>query len=113
MATQTSLTNKCFSRAGEVCFLNPRHELENFSPDGFSWGYSGSGPAQLAIAMLMEVLGDWERVKLLWPRFHDHFVMKLPRNANWTADGGDILATALAIERDIERDQEITFETRS
>lgn len=26
----------------------------NHSPDGFTWGYSGSGPAQLALAILLE-----------------------------------------------------------
>jgi len=27
----------------------------NHSPDGFSWGYGGSGPAQLALALLLLV----------------------------------------------------------
>lgn len=26
----------------------------NHSPDGFNWGYEGSGPAQLALAILLE-----------------------------------------------------------
>ena len=26
----------------------------NHSPDGFSWGYDGSGPAQLALALLLD-----------------------------------------------------------
>ncbi|MCK4554525.1 hypothetical protein KAU19_06245, partial [Candidatus Parcubacteria bacterium] len=26
----------------------------NHSPDGFAWGYGGSGPAQLALAILIE-----------------------------------------------------------
>ncbi len=26
----------------------------NHSPDGFAWGYGGSGPAQLALAVLLE-----------------------------------------------------------
>ena len=29
-------------------------ELCNHSPDGFNWGYCGSGPAQLALAILLE-----------------------------------------------------------
>lgn len=28
--------------------------LENKSPSGFSWGYYGSGPAQLSLAILLE-----------------------------------------------------------
>lgn len=27
--------------------------LANHSPDGFNWGYSGSGPSQLALAILL------------------------------------------------------------
>lgn len=27
--------------------------IVNHSPDGFAWGYGGSGPAQLALAILM------------------------------------------------------------
>jgi hypothetical protein len=38
--------------------LNPRWELRNHSPTGFEWGYGGSGPAQLALAILTEHLGD-------------------------------------------------------
>jgi hypothetical protein len=32
--------------------LDPRHDIYNHSPDGFEWGYAGSGPSQLALAML-------------------------------------------------------------
>jgi len=35
-------------------------ELRNHSPTGFAWGYNGSGPAQLALALLMDALGDAE-----------------------------------------------------
>lgn len=28
-------------------------KLRNHSPDGFAWGYGGSGPAQLALAILL------------------------------------------------------------
>lgn len=38
--------------------LNPRLDLFNHSPDGFSWGYGGSGPAQLALALLADATGD-------------------------------------------------------
>jgi uncharacterized protein DUF6166 len=38
--------------------LNPRLDLWNHSPTGFEWGYGGSGPAQLALALLADHLGD-------------------------------------------------------
>ena len=31
--------------------LDPRFDLRNHSPNGFEWGYAGSGPAQLALAL--------------------------------------------------------------
>lgn len=33
-----------------------RH-IRNHSPSGFEWGYGGSGPAQLALAILADYLG--------------------------------------------------------
>lgn len=38
--------------------LRMRPDLRNHSPAGPEWGYEGSGPAQLALAVLAEVLGD-------------------------------------------------------
>lgn len=38
--------------------LNPRLDLWNHSPDGFNWGYGGSGPAQLALAILADATGS-------------------------------------------------------
>lgn len=29
----------------------------NHSPDGFNWGYGGSGPAQLALAIVLALTG--------------------------------------------------------
>lgn len=37
--------------------LPPRTDLRNHSPDGFEWGYGGSGPAQLALAILADAAG--------------------------------------------------------
>ena len=39
----------------------PLHlDVRNHSPTGFAWGYSGSGPAQLALALLLDATGDVE-----------------------------------------------------
>ena len=35
-------------------------QVVDHSPDGFQWGYTGSGPAQLAAAILNEVTDDPE-----------------------------------------------------
>jgi hypothetical protein len=34
--------------------------IRNHSPTGFAWGYGGSGPAQLALALLVDATGDNE-----------------------------------------------------
>lgn len=30
-------------------------KVKNHSPDGFNWGYGGSGPSQLALAVMLEL----------------------------------------------------------
>lgn len=45
-------------RGGISYPLAARLDLWNHSPTGFEWGYGGSGPAQLALAILADVLGD-------------------------------------------------------
>lgn len=38
--------------------LDPRFDIVNHSPTGFNWGYCGSGPAQLALAILANEYGS-------------------------------------------------------
>ena len=38
--------------------LPPRFDLANHSPTGFMWGYGGSGPSQLALALCASVVPD-------------------------------------------------------
>lgn len=38
--------------------LDLRLDLVGHSPDGFGWGYGGSGPAQLAVAILAHATSD-------------------------------------------------------
>lgn len=57
------------SRPDGGYLLNPRHDLRNHSPDGFNWGYGGSGPAQLALALLADALGDDEKAQRLYQDF--------------------------------------------
>jgi hypothetical protein len=35
----------------------PSQKYHNHSPDGFNWGYGGSGPAQLALAIMLKLTG--------------------------------------------------------
>ena len=42
---------------GDYLMPNKSQAVINHSPDGFSWGYNGSGPAQLALAIILELTG--------------------------------------------------------
>ena len=59
--------------------LNPRLDLWNHSPTGFEWGYGGSGPAQLALAILADHLGNDDEAVGLHQQFKWELVAKLPR----------------------------------
>lgn len=53
---QPCVSIETIGRPGAVPFLPAESQkLYNHSPDGFEWGYGGSGPAQLALAILFEV----------------------------------------------------------
>lgn len=41
---------------GRVFSAEPSLQVRNHSPAGFNWGYGGSGPAQLALAICMREL---------------------------------------------------------
>lgn len=49
--------------------LSLRLDLANHSPTGFAWGYGGSGPAQLSLAMLADHFGDDAKALRLYQRF--------------------------------------------
>lgn len=38
----------------------PSQKIHNHSPDGFNWGYYGSGPSQLALAVVLKITGSHE-----------------------------------------------------
>lgn len=59
--------------------LNPRLDLFNHSPDGFEWSYSGSGPAQLALAILADHLSDDMEAFNFHQRFKWTVIAELPR----------------------------------
>lgn len=42
---------------GELLDPTPSQRVNNHSPDGFNWGYGGSGPAQLALAIMLKLTG--------------------------------------------------------
>jgi len=69
--------------------LDPPFDLWNHSPTGFEWGYGGSGPAQLALAILADHCGNGEEAFNLHHRFKWAVVAELPHR-NWMLTSGDI-----------------------
>lgn len=62
-------------------------------PTGFEWGYGGSGPAQLALALAADVLGEDEAALDVYQRLKFRVVGRLPADG-WTLTEAE-LADAL------------------
>jgi len=62
---------------GEPSELNPRLDLWEHSPDGVNWGYNGSGPAQLSLALLADATGDDQQAARLYQKFKFRVVSRL------------------------------------
>lgn len=57
----------------------PSIKLRNHSPDGFEWGYGGSGPSQLALAICLKLL-DQEDALRIYQQFKFKVVAGLPKD---------------------------------
>ena len=79
--------------------LNPRLDLWKHSVTGFEWGYSGSGPAQLALALLADCLGDDEEAIGWHQDFKSAVVAGLPHEG-WTLTEQEIRETFNAFENE-------------
>ncbi|MBZ5660022.1 MAG: DUF6166 domain-containing protein [Acidobacteriia bacterium] len=76
--------------------------LPNHSPTGFCWGYGGSGPAQLALAILLEHFhGDQERALALYQDFKWKVIAGLPQDQDFVLT--DEQVESVISEIDIER----------
>lgn len=82
----------------------PLHlDLRHHSPTGFAWGYCGSGPAQLALAICIDYLCDMRGDKKvaeqealeIYMMFKDRVIARLDMNSNFVMNTQDV---ALAIE---------------
>ncbi len=83
---------------GLITDLNPRLDLVHHSPTGFAWGYGGSGPAQLALAVLADALGDDERALALYQPFKRAVFEPHPQDKAWTLSVGIISAFVTTLE---------------
>ena len=93
-----SLVTVCDGQKSEPLPL--RLDLFNHSPTGFSWGYGGSGPAQLALALLADALGDDDRVIRLHQCFKFKVVACWPESERWWITTEQITAVVNLIEQE-------------
>jgi len=84
---------------GERRELDPRLDLRNHSPTLFEWGYGGSGPAQLALALAADVLRDDEKAQDLYQRLKFRMIGRLP-NEWWILPEDHVRQALTAIEQE-------------
>lgn len=82
--------------------LTPEASLavRNHSPGGFSWGYEGSGPAQLALAILLEAGIDAVDAQRCHQEFKREFIARLPQDSGWKFEVDVSRWVALKLARD-------------
>lgn len=67
---------------GEATVLPDGTDVHNHSPTGFEWGYSGSGPAQLALAILLDATeGDEDFSTRHHQEFKSQFIAGIQGNS--------------------------------
>lgn len=76
--------------------LNPRFDLARHSPTGFEWGYHGSGPAQLALALLCDATGDVQLACRNYQEFKRQVVGSF--GDNWLLEAGYIADFAKSLD---------------
>lgn len=86
--------------------LKARLDLRNHSPAGFAWGYEGSGPAQLALAICADYLGDDARALRVYQDFKRAVISRLrDDNGNplesWSMTGESVRVAVEAVEREL------------
>lgn len=58
-------------------------EVCNHSPDGFAWGYPGSGPAQLALAVSLRLCPSKKDAVLVYQAFKTYWLAKLDKDRDF------------------------------
>jgi len=79
--------------------LDCRYDLLSASPSGFEWGYGGSGPATLAIAILAHAFGD-EFACDHYQQFKRDIVSDLPEDGDADEGGPRRVARGGVVDND-------------
>lgn len=73
------------------------HGYVSHSPDGFEWGYGGSGPSQLAFAMTFDVVQDADRAHAAYITVRNAIVAQLVGDT-WEVPASKVLAVVKQFE---------------
>jgi hypothetical protein len=93
-------------------YLPPCNEIYNHSPDGFEWGYGGSGPAQLALAIMVHHFkGDTKKALSYYQEFKWMVIAQITMT-RWelTSEEVDGFIAAIDAERRHLQPQEASHE---
>ena len=76
--------------------LSEHYEVKRFTKFGFEWTYEGDSPRQLALAILVDYLGDQDRAI----RLSEPFMAKVVANLDndWQLTGVEIEAAIQGME---------------
>jgi hypothetical protein len=86
--------NRCtvsISINGKLSTLPARWDLREHSPDGFAWGYGGSGPSQLALAMCADALDSDAQALAVYQQFKNAHVA-LQTGDEWEISADEVRA---------------------
>lgn len=68
-------------------------EIANHSPTGFAWGYEGSGPAQLALAIMVKEFGrDLNKHPIHYQDLKRDFIARLEQSDYHTFTTLDVIS---------------------
>jgi hypothetical protein len=76
--------------------LDEHYEVKRFTKFGFEWTYEGDSPQQLALAILVDYLGDNARAIRLSEPFMKTIVANLDND--WQLTGAEVDAAVRSIE---------------
>jgi hypothetical protein len=77
--------------------LPEHYEVKTFTKQGFEWTYDGASPQQLALAILVDHLGDNDRAIRLSEPFMKSVVANLDNE--WTLKSAEIDGALQSIEK--------------
>lgn len=75
--------------------LDPAMSVAEYSKNGFEWSYEGPEPRQLALALLVDHLGDKEAAKAAAEPFMEAVVANFDNEWEMNSDDLDLALTAL------------------